>query len=94
MTVDQVCVHSNDKVPLRDHEKGLIYQFSGAAFHSQSEQMAAAASWMCLQAGGSRLREISRELGHVKKTAVRGHKITYTILCLCDSTFLPVSLLC
>lgn len=90
MTVDQVCVHSNVKIPLRDHEKGLIYQFSAAAFRSQSEQMAATASWMCLQAGGSGLREISRELGYVKKTTVRGHKITHTILY--DSTFLSVSL--
>lgn len=93
MAVDQICVHNNDKVPFHDHEKGLIYQFNGDAFRSQSEQMAASASWMCLQAGDSRLRGISRELGHVKKTAVRGHQITYTMLCLCDSAFLSGSLL-
>lgn len=92
MTLHQICVHNNDKVPFHLHEKGLICHFIGAAFCRQSEQMAAAASRMCLQAGGSGLREISRELGHVKKTAVRGHKVTYTILFLCDSVFLSVSL--
>lgn len=92
MTLHQICVHNNAEVPLHDHEKGFIYRFNGAASRSQSEQMAAAASWMCLQAGSSGLRGIDRELGHVKETAVPGHKITYTILCLCDSTVLSGSL--